>query len=149
MRRASGTSSGTVPPRSSHAFVPPPPVVDRLVPRPDDRATEDIARRVDTIQQDTEGAVAAIGRISEVIGYINDYQLTIASAVEEQTATTNEMSRSVGEAADGSGQIATNIGGVSGAADATNQALGQTRMAVDELARMASELRSAVSRFSY
>ena len=69
--------------------------------------------------------------------------------MEEQTATTNEMSRSVGEAADGSGQIAANIGGVSGAADATNEALGQTRTAVDELARMAAELRSAVSRFSY
>jgi methyl-accepting chemotaxis protein len=113
------------------------------------KATEDIARRVEAIQQDTGGAVAAIGRISDVIGQINDFQLTIASAVEEQTATTNEMSRSVGEAADGSGQIATNIGGVSGAADATNQALGQTRTAVDELARMAAELRTAVSRFNY
>jgi methyl-accepting chemotaxis protein len=113
------------------------------------KATEDIARRVEAIQQDTTCAVSAISRISEVIGQINDYQLTIASAVEEQTATTNEMSRSVGEAADGSGQIATNIGGVSGAADATNQALGQTRTAVDELARMATELRTAVSRFNY
>jgi methyl-accepting chemotaxis protein len=113
------------------------------------KATEDIARRVDTIQADTSGAVAAIGRISEVIGQINDYQLTIASAVEEQTATTSEMSRSVSEAADGSGQIAANIGGVSGAADATNQALGQTRTAVDELSRMASDLRTAVSRFTY
>jgi methyl-accepting chemotaxis protein len=113
------------------------------------KATEDIARRVEAIQGDTSGAVAAIGRISAVIGQINDFQLTIASAVEEQTATTNEMSRSVGEAADGSGQIATNIGGVSGAADATNQALGQTRLAVDELARMAAELRTSVSRFSY
>ncbi len=65
------------------------------------RATEDIARRVEAIQADTGGAVAAIGRIGEVIGQINDYQLTIASAVEEQTATTNEMSRSVAEAAAG------------------------------------------------
>ena len=113
------------------------------------KATEDIARRVDAIQQDTTGAVTAIGRISDVIGQINDFQLTIASAVEEQTATTNEMSRSVSEAADGSGHIATNIGGVSGAADATNQALDQTRTAVDQLARMATDLRTAVSRFSY
>jgi methyl-accepting chemotaxis protein len=59
------------------------------------------------------------------------------------------MSRSVSEAADGSGQIAVNIGGLSGAADATNQALGQTRTAVDELSRMASDLRTAVSRFTY
>ncbi|MGY1770175.1 methyl-accepting chemotaxis protein [Blastococcus sp. SYSU D00813] len=113
------------------------------------KATEDIARRVDAIQHDTTGAVAAIGRISTVIGQINDFQLTIASAVEEQTATTSEMSRSVGEAAQGSGQIAENITGVSAAADSTTQALTQTRTAVDELSRMAAELRSAVAGFTY
>ncbi|MCZ2815513.1 methyl-accepting chemotaxis protein [Modestobacter sp. VKM Ac-2984] len=113
------------------------------------RATEDIARRVEAIQGDTSGAVSAIGRISEIIGSINDYQLTIASAVEEQTATTNEMSRSVQEAAGGSTEIATNITGVSTAASSTTQALGQTRQAVDELSRMASDLRTTVARFSY
>jgi methyl-accepting chemotaxis protein len=113
------------------------------------RATEDIARRVDAIQHDTTGAVAAIGRISEVIGQINDFQLTIASAVEEQTATTSEMSRSVQEAAQGSGQIAENITGVSTAADSTTQALTQTRTAVDELSRMAADLRTAVAGFTY
>jgi len=112
------------------------------------RATEDIARRVEAIQGDTSGAVEAIGRISEIIGSINDFQLTIASAVEEQTATTNEMSRSVQEAAGGSTEIATNITGVSTAASSTTQALGQTRQAVDELSRMASDLRTTVSRFS-
>ncbi|SFQ02887.1 Methyl-accepting chemotaxis protein (MCP) signalling domain-containing protein, partial [Geodermatophilus dictyosporus] len=74
---------------------------------------------------------------------------TIASAVEEQTATTNEMSRSVQEAAHGSGQIADNISGVSGAADSTTQALTQTRSAVDELSRMAADLRTSVARFTY
>ena len=48
------------------------------------------------------------------------------------------------EAADGSGEIATNISGVAAAADATTQALGQTRTAVDELSRMAADLRTAV-----
>ncbi|SEP30508.1 methyl-accepting chemotaxis protein [Trujillonella endophytica] len=113
------------------------------------KATEDIARRVQAIQGDTTGAVAAIGRISDVIGQINDYQLTIASAVEEQTATTGEMSRSVQEAAQGSGQIAENITGVSTAADSTTQALTQTRTAVDELSRMAADLRTAVAGFTY
>jgi methyl-accepting chemotaxis protein len=113
------------------------------------RATEDIARRVEAIQGDTTKAIAAIGGISEVIGSINDYQLTIASAVEEQTATTNEMSRSVQEAAGGSTEIAANITGVSAAASSTTQALGQTRMAVDELSRMASDLRGSVARFTF
>jgi methyl-accepting chemotaxis protein len=69
--------------------------------------------------------------------------------VEEQTATTNEMSRSVQEAASGSTQIAENITGVSSAADSTTQALGQTRIAVDELSRMAADLRTTVGRFTY
>ncbi|MFD2091265.1 methyl-accepting chemotaxis protein, partial [Blastococcus deserti] len=70
-------------------------------------------------------------------------------AVEEQTATTNEMSRSVQEAANGTGEIATNITGVSAAAESTTQALGQTRTAVDELSRMAADLRSTVGAFSF
>jgi methyl-accepting chemotaxis protein len=55
----------------------------------------------------------------------------------------------VQEAAGGSTEIATNITGVSAAAGSTTQALSQTRVAVDELSRMASDLRSAVSRFTY
>jgi methyl-accepting chemotaxis protein len=113
------------------------------------KATEDIARRVEAIQGDTTGAVSAIERISAVIGQINDFQLTIASAVEEQTATTNEMSRSVQEAAGGTTQIAENITGVSAAANSTTEALGQTRIAVGELNRMATDLRTTVGRFTY
>lgn len=111
------------------------------------RATEDIARRVDAIQGDTTGAVEAMGQISEIITSINDYQLTIASAVEEQTATTNEMSRNVAEASTGSAEIAANVNGVSGAAESTTQALVQSTAAIDEVARMSAELRSAVGFF--
>ncbi|TFV71308.1 methyl-accepting chemotaxis protein [Blastococcus sp. CT_GayMR19] len=113
------------------------------------KATEDIARRVLAIQGDTTAAVTAIEEISSIVAQISDRQTTIASAVEEQTATTNEMSRSVQEAASGTTEIATNITGVSTAADATTQALGQTRTAVDELSRMASDLRTTVGRFTY
>ncbi|WP_369135947.1 methyl-accepting chemotaxis protein [Modestobacter sp. I12A-02662] len=113
------------------------------------KATEDIARRVEAIQGDTARAVEAITGIGQTIGSINDFQLTIASAVEEQTATTNEMSRSVQEAAGGSTEIATTITGVSTAASSTTQALGQTRQAVDELSKMASDLRTTVGRFTY
>jgi methyl-accepting chemotaxis protein len=111
------------------------------------RATEDIARRIDRIQTDTTGAVAAIDEISETVGAINDYQTTIASAVEEQTATTAEISRSVAEAATGSGEIAQTISGVAQQADSANQALNQVDQAVGELARMAEQLRSDVAVF--
>ncbi|MGK5115742.1 MULTISPECIES: methyl-accepting chemotaxis protein [unclassified Geodermatophilus] len=113
------------------------------------KATEDIARRVQAIQGDTTAAVAAIDEISTIVAQISDRQTTIASAVEEQTATTSEMSRSVAEAAGGTGEIAVNITGVSSAADSTTQALTQTRSAVDELSRMAADLRTSVARFTY
>src|SRR4029453_8335354 len=51
------------------------------------RATEDISQRVQAIQGDPGGAVLAIEEISQVIARISDFQTTIASAVEEQTAT--------------------------------------------------------------
>ena len=113
------------------------------------KATEDIARRVEAIQRDTGAAVAAIEAIPSIVAQIADRQTTIASAVEEQTATTQEMSRSVAEAAGGSAEIASKIDRVATAADATNEALTQTRTAVDELSRMATGLRSAVVRFRY
>jgi methyl-accepting chemotaxis protein len=113
------------------------------------KATEDIARRVLAIQGDTTAAVAAIEEISAIVAQISDRQTTIASAVEEQTATTNEMSRSVQEAAGGTTEIASNITGVSTAAESTTQALTQTRTAVDELSRMAADLRTSVGRFTY
>ena len=65
------------------------------------KATEDISRKIEAIQGDTKGAVEAIGQIGKIINQINDIQNTIASAVEEQTATTGEISRNVAEAAKG------------------------------------------------
>ena len=113
------------------------------------KATEDIARRVEAIQQDTTGAVAAIGEIGTIIASINDYQLTIASAVEEQTATTNEMTRGVAEAATGSGEIATNITGVATATSSNTQVIEQMGESVSELARMSAELRTRVAAFTF
>jgi methyl-accepting chemotaxis protein len=111
------------------------------------KATEDISRRVEAIQADTTSAVDAIAEISRIISEINDYQVTIASAVEEQTATTNEMSRSIGDAASGSSNIAGNINSVASAVQATTGALGEADASVTELTRVADELRTVVARF--
>ncbi|MBO0901252.1 methyl-accepting chemotaxis protein [Cellulomonas sp. zg-ZUI222] len=113
------------------------------------RATEDIARRVEAIQADTTGAVQSIGQIGSIIASINDYQLTIASAVEEQTATTNEMSRGVSEAATGSGEIASGITGVATASQTASQVLAQMGASVNELARLSEDLRGRMAAFTY
>ncbi|MDI6100838.1 methyl-accepting chemotaxis protein [Actinoplanes sp. NEAU-A12] len=113
------------------------------------RATEDIGSRVNAIQQDTGGAVEVINRISEVIAQINDFQTTIASAVEEQTATTGEMSRSIAEVAAGSSRIAANINDVSTASAATVGGVTQTREASQAVSRTADELRNLVGAFKF
>jgi methyl-accepting chemotaxis protein len=113
------------------------------------RATDDIAAIVQTIRRDTDRAVDAIAQISSVITEMSAYQLTIASAVEEQTATTNEMNRSVTQAAEGSTEIASGIDAVAQATESATEGIGQTREAAAQLAQMSAELQAVVGRFRY
>lgn len=108
------------------------------------RATEDISQRIETIQADSRSAIGAIGQIGQIISQINDLQNAIASAVEEQTATTSEMARNVGDAARGSGEIASNISGVAHAVEGASIGASDTNRAASELARLASELQRVV-----
>jgi methyl-accepting chemotaxis protein len=111
------------------------------------RATEDIGQRIAAIQADTAGAVSAIGEISEIIGRINEFQTTIASAVEEQTVTTNEMSRNVNEAAEAGGRVAHTITEVATAVQLTTVGVAEADRAAGRLAGMSGDLRGIVSRF--
>jgi methyl-accepting chemotaxis protein len=113
------------------------------------KATQDITARVQAIQGDTDGAVRAIGEISQIIALINDSQGTIAAAVEEQTATTAEMNRNVSEAATSAERIAANIAAVAASTDSTTRAMGDARAAIDQVARLAATLNSSVARFRY
>jgi len=110
------------------------------------KATEDISQKIETIQGDTRGAVQAIGEISGIINQINDLQNAIASAVEEQTATTNEISRNVAEAARGSADIAQTIAGVAQAASTTQAGAADTSSAATEMSQLATELKDLVSK---
>ena len=111
------------------------------------KATEDITRRIQAIQGDTDSAVAAIARIDDVVTRISDYQTTIASAVEEQTATTSEMSRGVTEAAQGTESIAHAVVTVSTVSTETEQDALQARSAADGVAEVTAELSRLVSQF--
>ncbi|GAA4596756.1 methyl-accepting chemotaxis protein [Actinoplanes octamycinicus] len=111
------------------------------------RATEDIGQRVAAIQADTAGAVAAIEEISEIIGRINDFQTTIASAVEEQTVTTQEMSRNVTEAAEAGSRVAHTITGVASSVQLTTVGVAEADRAATHLAGMSTDLRHIVERF--
>ena len=108
------------------------------------KATEDISQKIESIQADTKHAVDAISEINLVINKISDYQNTIASAVEEQTATTNEINRNITEAARGSTEIAENIVGVATSAKNTSLGASDSEKAALELAKLASALQSTV-----
>jgi methyl-accepting chemotaxis protein len=113
------------------------------------KATEDISRKIEAIQTDTKGAVSAIEQIGSVIGQINDIQNTVASAVEEQSVTTNEITRNLTEAAKGGADISHSIAGVAEAARTTTGGAGQTQKSAEALEKLAEELQSLVGRFRY
>ena len=109
------------------------------------RATEEIGQTIEAIQSGTREATSAFVHIGSIIGSINDISNSIASAVEEQTVTTNEIGRNVSEAAQKIGEITTNIGGVAASAKQTTQGAEETRRASLELSRLASRLRASLS----
>jgi methyl-accepting chemotaxis protein len=113
------------------------------------RATEEIGQRIEAIQGDTTRAQGAIREIGAIITRINDIQTIIAGAVEEQTATTNEMGRNISGAARGASEIKDTIGRVAQATQATSESTGNSERATSELAAMAADLRRLVSRFTH
>ncbi|GAA2366118.1 methyl-accepting chemotaxis protein [Dactylosporangium salmoneum] len=113
------------------------------------RATEDIAQRVGAIQRDSSAAVAAIEQISGVITTIRDAQAGIAAAVEEQSATTAEMSRTVNQVAGRANQINSNVTSVAAVADETTEVARGTAGTAAELNGVAEDLRRTVAVFRY
>jgi methyl-accepting chemotaxis protein len=110
-------------------------------------ATEEIARRIEAIQGDTSVAVEAIGGIGQVIAQINDYQTAIASAVEEQTATTSGINYSIAEVAGGAREIAASIATVAGGVEQTTSAAATSEQTAKQLTQTAVQLREVVARF--
>jgi len=111
------------------------------------KATEDIGGRIESMQADTSRAVAAIAEIGSVIARIDELQTRIAAAVEEQSATTGEISRNIAEATTGSGEIAENIVQVAQAAQSTAEGASNTQVSSQELARMAQGLQRLVDEY--
>jgi methyl-accepting chemotaxis protein len=110
-------------------------------------ATEAVASKVAAIQADAQRAMAATTEINEVIDGVHAISASIASAVEQQTATTNEIHRSVTEAASGTSAIAHSAADVAEAAAETTGGAGNALEAARSLAGMASELEMLVKQF--
>jgi methyl-accepting chemotaxis protein len=113
------------------------------------RATGDITEKITTIQGMTGDANAAIDRITEVVGRMNENQIIVAAAVEEQTSTTLEMVRSVNALRAGAIAIATEVEGIETSAGQTESCAAATRRSASELDLAARDVQELVAQFKY
>lgn len=111
------------------------------------KATEDIGQTIQKVQSDIRTAIDAIREITSIVNQIHELQTTIAGAVEEQTATTNEMGRHVHDSARSGSQIAAESERVTQAIVSTSADAEQVHGQSGALSRMAEEMRDAVRRY--
>ncbi len=113
------------------------------------RATEEIEKRIVTIQGDTRSAVEAISSIGRIIARIGQSQAAIGDAVAAQTGNTELIGRNLAEATRLSGEITQGIEVMQQMAASADGAAGDSRNAADELARMAAALQDMTGQFTY
>ncbi len=111
------------------------------------KATEEIGVQIAGMQQATGLTVSAIDHIRGTISEISQIATTIASAIEEQGAATQEIARNVQQAAQGTHEVASNITGVTRAASETGAGSSQVLGAANELSKQSETLRAEVDRF--
>jgi methyl-accepting chemotaxis protein len=111
------------------------------------KATGEISQQVTGIQTATESSVGAIREIGDTIGRMSEISSTIASAVEQQGAATQEISRNIQEAAKGTSQVSTNISDVQRGATETGSASSQVLSAAQSLSRDSNRLKMEVGTF--
>jgi methyl-accepting chemotaxis protein len=111
------------------------------------QATEDIAAQVRVVQDATGSSAEAIIGITHAINRVNEISTAIASAVEEQGAATQEISRNVHQAVQGTTEASSNIGSVAEAVQATGSAATQLLASAGQLSENGTLLKSQVGEF--
>ena len=111
------------------------------------KATEDIARQIEAIRGGSAEAADAIARIQTVVGEISAIQLTVASAIEEQTATTTELARNITDTVSGARAIAASIATVAQTAQQTTGYATTTRTSADTLTDASARLQEIISAY--
>ncbi|MBB5049766.1 methyl-accepting chemotaxis protein [Rhodopseudomonas rhenobacensis] len=111
------------------------------------KATGEIGQQIAGIQAATQESVGAIREIGDTIGKMSEIASTIASAVEQQGAATQEISRNVQQAAQGTQQVSANITDVERGASETGSASAQVLSAAQSLSRDSNQLKAEVAKF--
>jgi methyl-accepting chemotaxis protein len=111
------------------------------------KATGEISQQISGIQAATQESVTAIKEIGDTIGRMSEIAATIAAAVEEQGAATQEISRNVQQAANGTQQVSSNIADVQRGASETGSASAQVLGAAKSLSGESDRLKREVGKF--
>lgn len=111
------------------------------------KATGEIGQHIGAIQTATQDSVGAIKEIGDTIARMSEISSTIAAAVEEQGAATQEISRNIQHAAQGTSDVSANIGEVQRGAGETGAASAQVHSAAQSLSQESNRLKSEVARF--
>ncbi len=110
-------------------------------------ATEEISKKIVTVQSVSSEAVEAIRAIGTIIEEINEITSTIATALAQQDEATREISNNVQQASAGTSEISSSIVNVTHAAKESREASDEVLGAADELSKQAETLRSEITKF--
>ena len=124
-------------------------------------ATLDIKNLIDDVQNTSHSTSDGINQISKVITGVNDIVATIATAVEEQTAATQEIANNISQASQGiqevnenvsqssavSTEISQNIAEVSSAAETISGNSNEVKQSAEDLLARSNELNKIVGSF--
>lgn len=122
------------------------------------RATEDISSQIENIQNTTDSSVQEIKDVSRVITQVQEFVISMANSMEEQSSTTRdissniaelsqrlqEMTENVHQTAEVSGQVTRDIHSVNDAAREISNAISQLQASLKELDQMAVKLRKSL-----
>jgi methyl-accepting chemotaxis protein len=110
------------------------------------RATEEIAKQIETIQADTNKSVVSIGDIVKVMEQIDSFASSIAAAVEEQAATVRDVARNANEVSSGVGGVVENVEGVLEAAKEGEKSASLTQQRASGMKELAVGLATLVKK---
>jgi methyl-accepting chemotaxis protein len=111
------------------------------------KATEDISSQILEVQNSTDKAVEAIGRIAHRMQEIDNYTCAVAASVQQQSAATGEISQNVTSAADGAKLVVTVLSEVAGATTETQDSAQTVLAAAESVEKAAANLRGEVEGF--
>ncbi len=110
-------------------------------------ATEEIGKQISEIQEASNRAVDAIAKIGETMGRVDEVSTTIAAAVEEQSAATQEIAGSIDMASSGTAEVSSNIQNISKSASENNSVAAEVLTSSEKLADNGKSMQTAVDGF--